>query len=54
MSHTPLYKPHAMMFEMSFDLQEEGALIRKVVEQALQKGWFGVPSIINMSYWENA
>ena len=29
----------AMMFEMSFDLQEEGALIRKVVEQALQKGY---------------
>ena len=29
----------AMMFEMSFDLQVEGALIRKVVEQALQKGY---------------
>ena len=29
----------AMMFEMSFDLQEEGALIRKVVEQALQEGY---------------
>ena len=29
----------AMMFEMSFDLQEEGALIRKVVEQALEEGF---------------
>jgi 3-isopropylmalate dehydrogenase len=28
-----------MMFEMSFDLQEEGALIRKVVEQALEEGF---------------
>jgi 3-isopropylmalate dehydrogenase len=29
----------AMMFEMSFDLHEEGALIRKVVEQALKEGY---------------
>ena len=29
----------AMMFEMSFELQEEGALIRKVVEQALEEGF---------------
>ena len=29
----------AMMFEMSFDLHEEGALIRKVVEQALEEGF---------------
>jgi len=29
----------AMMFEMSFDLYEEGALIRKVVEQALKEGY---------------
>ena len=29
----------AMMFEMSFDLQEEGALIRQVVEQALEEGF---------------
>jgi len=29
----------AMMFEMSFDLQGEGALIRKVVEQALEEGF---------------
>ena len=29
----------AMMFEMSFDLQEEGALIREVVEQALEEGF---------------
>tara|TARA_B100000767_G_C19768821_1_gene538941 strand:- start:702 stop:1766 length:1065 start_codon:yes stop_codon:yes gene_type:complete len=29
----------AMMFEMSFNLQEEGALIRKVVDQALTKGF---------------
>ena len=29
----------AMMFEMSFDLHEEGALIRKVVEQALKEGF---------------
>ena len=28
-----------MMFEMSFNLQEEGALIRKVVDQALTKGF---------------
>jgi 3-isopropylmalate dehydrogenase len=26
------------MFEMSFNLQEEGALIRKVVDQALAEG----------------
>ena len=29
----------AMMFEMSFDLHEEGALIRNVVEQALKEGY---------------
>ncbi|MFQ3350357.1 MAG: 3-isopropylmalate dehydrogenase, partial [Candidatus Arcticimaribacter sp.] len=29
----------AMMFEMSFDLQEEGALIRQVVDQALEEGF---------------
>ena len=29
----------AMMFEMSFNLQEEGALIRKVVDQALTEGF---------------
>ena len=29
----------AMMFEMSFDLHEEGALIRNVVEQALNEGY---------------
>jgi len=29
----------AMMFEMSFDLHEEGALIREVVEQALKEGY---------------
>lgn len=29
----------AMMFEMSFNLQEEGALIRKVVDQALAEGF---------------
>jgi 3-isopropylmalate dehydrogenase len=28
----------AMMFEMSFGLQEEGALIRKVVDQSLAEG----------------
>ena len=28
----------AMMFEMSFDLHEEGALIRKVVDQSLAEG----------------
>ena len=27
-----------MMFEMSFDLQGEGALIRKVVDQSLAEG----------------
>ena len=29
----------AMMFEMSFNLHEEGALIRKVVDQALKEGY---------------
>ncbi|MDG1386290.1 MAG: 3-isopropylmalate dehydrogenase [Flavobacteriaceae bacterium] len=29
----------AMMFEMSFDLHEEGALIRNVVDQALKEGY---------------
>ena len=29
----------AMMFEMSFDLQEEGALIRQVVDRALEEGF---------------
>ena len=29
----------AMMFEMSFNLQEEGALIRKVVDQSLAEGF---------------
>jgi len=29
----------AMMFEMSFDLQEEGALIRQVVDQAIEDGF---------------
>ena len=28
----------AMMFEMSFNLQQEGALIRKVVDQSLAEG----------------
>jgi 3-isopropylmalate dehydrogenase len=28
----------AMMFEMSFGLHEEGALIRKVVDQSLAEG----------------
>ena len=28
-----------MLFEMSFDLQEEGALIRKVVDQSLEEGY---------------
>ena len=28
-----------MLFEMSFNLQEEGALIRKVVDQSLAKGF---------------
>ena len=29
----------AMLFEMSFNLQEEGALIRKVVDQSLALGF---------------